>query len=188
MEAPTSERRKGAAVLHMFSDESKARGYITAAVVVPAGSVARVRATCREWAMPGSRRFHAQKESTGRRRLALASLVAMERDVRIVLVESAPGRLQVEARGAHLGALARWASSEGVSRWVIERDQTVQPEDRRTLTEAQTGRPASGFEYVHLPAAQDPLLWAADLAAWAWARGGEFRATIEPLVAALVRV
>src|SRR5664279_2758247 len=63
--------------------------------------VARVRATCREWAMPGSRRFHAQKESTARRRLALASLVAMERDVRIVLVESAQGRLQLEARGAH---------------------------------------------------------------------------------------
>ena len=181
--------RIGAPVtLHMFSDESKARGYITAAVVVPAGSVARVRATCREWAMPGSRRFHAQKESIGRRRLALASLVTMERDVRIVLVESAQGQLQLEARGAHLGALAQWASGEGVSRWVIERDETVQPEDRRTLSSVETGRGAARFEYVHLPAAQDPLLWAADLPAWAWARGGEFRAGIEPLVVSRIRV
>jgi hypothetical protein len=172
----------------MFSDESKARGYITAPVVVPAGSVARVRATCREWAMPGSRRFHAQKESTARRRLALASLVAMERDVRIVLVESAQGRLHLEARGAHLGALARWASGAEVSRWVIERDQTVQAEDRRTLGSADTGSGAARFEYVHLPAAQDPLLWAADLAAWASVRGGEFRATIAPLVVTRIRV
>lgn len=174
--------------LHMFSDESKARGYITAAVVVPAGSVARVRATCREWAMPGSRRFHSQKESTGRRRAALASLVAMERDVRIVLVESAQGRLQLEARGAHLGALARWASGAGVSRWVIERDQTVQAEDRRALGSADTRSGATSFEYVHLPAALDPVLWAADLAAWSWARGGEFRAGIEPLVVSRIRV
>ena len=78
------------------------------------------RATCREWAMPGSRRFHAQKESTGRRRVALASLVAMERD-------------------------------------------------------------------VHLPAAREPVLWAADLAARSWARGGEFRAGIEPLVVTRIR-
>lgn len=72
-------------MLHMFSDESKARGYITAAVVVPAGAVARVRATCSNWAMPGSRRFHAQKESTARRRLALASLASSVGAVQVVI-------------------------------------------------------------------------------------------------------
>lgn len=175
-------------MFHMFSDESKAQGYITAAVVVPAGSVASVRSTCHEWAMPGSRRFHAQKESIARRRVALASLVAMSGEVRIVLVESTQGRLQIEARKAHLGALARWASGAAVSRWVIERDETVQVKDRRTLGEARAGRADADFEYVHLPAAQDPVLWAADLAAWGWARRGEFRATIRPLVVARIRV
>lgn len=181
--------RIGAPVtLHMFSDESKARGYITGAVVVPAGSVARVRATCREWAMPGSRRFHAQKESTARRRLALASLISMERDVRIVLVESAQGQLEREARQSHLAALATWASDAGVSRWVIERDQTVEVEDRRTLSSAHSGVVTSSLEYVHLRAAHDAVLWAADLAAWGWKRGGEYRAGIEPLVVTRIRV
>jgi len=174
--------------LHMFSDESKARGYITAAVVVPAGSVARVRSTCSSWAMPGSRRFHAQKESSVRRRLALASLVSMERDVHIVLVESARGKIQLEARRSHLAALARWASDAGVSRWVIELDQTVQAEDRRTLSSVGTGTTTADLEYVHLLAAHDAVLWAADLAAWSWTRGGEFRAGIEPLVVARIRV
>lgn len=175
-------------MFHMFSDESKARGYITAAVIVPAGSVARVRATCREWAMPGSRRFHAQKESTVRRRAALASLVSSVGAVQVVIVESDRGQRDLSARGAHVLALADWAGRAGVSRWVIERDESVLGADRHLLTAARSADGAHAFEYVHLPAAQDPVLWAADLAAWAWARGGEYRAGIERLVAAHIRV
>ena len=181
--------RIGAPVtLHMFSDESKARGYITAAVVVPAGSVARVRATCREWAMPGSRRFHAPKESTGRRRVAVASLVSAAGAVQVVIVESDRGQRDLSARGAHVLALADWAGEAGVSRWVIERDESVLGADRHLLSAARAADGADSFEYVHLPAAQDPVLWAADLAAWAWARGGAYRAGIEPLVVAHIRV
>ena len=43
----------------------------------------------------------------------------------------------------------------------------------------------SGFAVIQ---GEDPVLWAADLVAWAWARGGEFRAGIEPLVVARIRV
>ncbi len=155
-------------MLHMFSDESKAHGYITAAVVVPAGSVTRVRATCRDWAMPGSRRFHAQKESTPRRRAALASLVANAGTVRVVIIESDRGQHDHTARGAQLLALARWAGGAGVSRWVIERDESVLTVDRRVLASARSVPGFGALEYLHLPAAQEPLLWAADLASWAW--------------------
>ena len=174
--------------LHMFSDESKARGDITGAVVVPAGTVARVRATCREWAMPGSRRFHAQKESTARRRLALASLVSAAGTVQVVIVESDRGQHDLSARGAHVLALADWAGEAGVSRWVIERDESVLGADRQLLSAARVADAAGSFEYVHLPAAQDPVLWAADLVAWSWARGGEFRAAIDLLLPAPIRV
>jgi hypothetical protein len=71
---------------------------------------------------------------------------------------------------------------------VIERDETVQVKDRRTLGEARAECGNEGFEYVHLPAVQDSVLWAADLAAWGWARGGEYRAGIEPLVVTRIRV
>lgn len=172
----------------MFSDESKARGYITAAVVVPAGSVARVRSTCREWAMPGSRRFHAQKESTGRRRLAMASLVSMCDVVQVVMVYSGAPQFEAEAREQHLIALAGWAAEAGVTRWVIERDRTVEDKDRRALSAARAGNAALGLEYVHVPAVQDPILWAADLAAWSWSRGGEHRAAVSRLVAAQIRL
>lgn len=175
-------------MFHMFSDESKARGYITAAVVVPAGSVARVRSTCREWAMPRSRRFHAQKESAGRRRVALASLVSMRDVVRVVMVESGAPRFQLEAREQHLNALAGWADKAGVSRWVIERDRTVEDKDRRLLSAARAGSAALDLEYVHVPAVQDPVLWAADLAVWSWARGGEYRAAVSRLVVAQIRL
>ena len=175
-------------MLHMFSDESKAHGYITAAVVVPAGSVTRVRAVCRDWAMPGSHRFHAQKESTTRRRAALARLIAHSGDVRLIIVESEHGQHDHTARGAHLRALARWAGAARVSRWVIERDDAVLAVDRRALAAARSIPGFGSLEYLHLPAAQEPLLWAADLAAWGWARGGEFRTGIEPLVVARIRL
>lgn len=171
-------------MLHMFSDESKARGYITAAVVVPAGSVARVRLTCREWAMPGSRRFHAQKESSARRRNAMASLLSMKDVIQVIVVASHAPQFQAEARARHLTALAGWAAEVDVTRWVIERDATMEEADRRALRAASARMAGLNVEYGHVPAAQDPTLWAADLAAWSWSRGGEFRDAIARLVTA----
>lgn len=46
----------------------------------------------------------------------------------------------------------------------------------------------SGFAVSPRRQKQDPMLWAADLVAWAWARCGDYRAGIEPLVAAHIRV
>ena len=138
--------------------------------------------------MPGSRRFHAQKESITRRRVALASLVAATGTIRVVIIESDRGQRDLSARGAHLRALARWAGTASVSRWVIERDESVLAADRHVLTTAKVDPGVGTLEYLHLAAAQDPVLWAADFVAWSWARGGEFRVGIEPLVVARIRV
>lgn len=166
----------------MFSDESKERGYRMAAVIVRSAVVAQVRRDCKTWAAPGSRRFHARKESDGRRKDVLNKLSVMGDDLSIVIVERFAGIREAELRESVLVGLAKWASENGVARWIIELDESTQKADNRVLSNFSRSTGSPGFEYVHLAGADDPILWAADLAAWAWTKGGHYRGKIEPLV------
>jgi len=49
---------------------------------------------------------------------------------------------------------------------VLEADETVLASDRRLLAEV-TGGSDLTFRYMHKRAHEDPLLWPADLVAWA---------------------
>ncbi len=168
--------------IQMFSDESKERGYRMAAVVVRSAAVARVRQDCRTWAAPGSRRFHARKESDHRRREVLSRLAGMADDISVVIVERVATVREAELRESVLLGLAVWAAQNDVSRWIIERDESVLRADHRTLSGFSKSAASADFEYTHLAGADDPVLWAADLAAWAWTKGGAYRAKVEPLV------
>lgn len=166
----------------MFSDESKERGYRMAAVVVRSAVVARVRQDCRTWAAPQSRRFHARKESDHRRKEALSKLSLMGDELSVVIVERVARVREAELRESVLLGLAKWASENGVSRWIIELDEPAQKADNRALSNFSKSTGAPEFEYLHLAGTDDPILWAADLATWAWTKGGRYRDKIEPLV------
>lgn len=56
--------------------------------------------------------------------------------------------------------------ARGVSLMVLEADETVLASDRRLLAEV-TGGSDLTFRYMHKRAHEDPLLWPADLVAWA---------------------
>jgi hypothetical protein len=170
----------------MFSDESKEHGYRMAAVVVRSAVVAQVRRDCKTWAAPGSRRFHARKESHHRRKDALTKLSLMSDDLSIVIVERLDRIREADLRESVLLSLATWASQNGVSRWVIELDDPARKADNRILSSFRKSTGSSEFEYVHLAGTDDPILWAADLAAWAWTKGGRYRDKVEPLVRAHV--
>jgi len=166
----------------MFSDESKERGYRMAAVVVRSAVVAQVRRDCGSWAAPGSRRFHARKESDARRKEALSKLSLMGDDLSIVIVERRARMREAELRELVLVGLAQWAAENGVSRWIIELDESARKADNRALSNFSKSTVSSDFEYLHMAGPDEPILWVADLAAWAWTKGGHYRSKIEPLV------
>ena len=167
----------------MFSDESKERGYRMAAVVVRSEVVAQVRQDCKTWAAPGSRRFHARKEHDQRCKDALRKLSLMGDDVSIVVVERFASVREAQLRESVLLGLASWAAESDVSRWIIELDEPARKADNRALSDFSKSTGSPEFEYLHLAGAADPVLWAADLAAWAWTKGGRYRDVIKPLVA-----
>ena len=172
----------------MFSDESKERGYRMAAVVVRSANVAQVRRDCKTWAARGSRRFHARKESDRLRKEALGALGLMGDVLSIVIVENNLAVEELVRRETVLCALAGWACENGVARWVIERDLSVEKFDRRVLSEFRRSTTLPEFEYLHLAGTEDPILWAADLAAWAWTKGGQYAAKVKPLISEHIRL
>jgi len=152
-----------------------------AAILVEPADVARVRRECSHWAAPGARRFHARKESSRRRASALSRLAKMSDVLSLVIVEDTSAKPEVRAREEVLLALAQEATRLRVSRWVIEREDTSLDADRRALANFTRRTTQAIFEYTHAVGSADPLLWPADLAAWAWTRGGQSRASIESL-------
>ncbi len=104
-------------------------------------------------------------------------------DLSVVIVERVAGVREAELRESVLTGLAQWAAENGVSRWIIELDESVQKADNRALSRFSRSTGLPDFEYAHLAGTDDPVLWAADLAAWAWTRGGRYRDKVEPLVA-----
>lgn len=61
---------------HVFVDETKHRGYLLVASVVPAAELDSVRKMLRGLILPGQRRLHMKDESNQRRR-SIASVVAV---------------------------------------------------------------------------------------------------------------
>ncbi|MCB2411528.1 hypothetical protein LGT39_01525 [Demequina sp. TTPB684] len=106
----------------------------------------------------------------------------MGEDLRIVIVERRARVREAELRESVLVALAQWASENGVSRWIIELDESAQKADNRALSNFSRSTNSPDFEYLHLAGPDEPILWVADLAAWAWTKGGHYRDKVGPLV------
>jgi hypothetical protein len=155
--------------LHAFVDESVVSNYIVAAVVVPANGVTAGRRVMRGLLRGGQKRTHFYKESDPRRAQILAGIESLDADVRVYVAK--------KARSARLDCLSRMVpdlAAAGVSRLVLERDDSLVEADRKVLYQL-TRENAPGLTYTHLRAKEDELLWAPDAIAWCWSRGGRWR-------------
>ncbi|WP_062522774.1 hypothetical protein [Demequina silvatica] len=167
---------------HLFSDESKVDGFRFAGAVIDGDDLHRVRREVLDWRVGESRRWHTSKERPEARERALRRLVRLAGPVEIVIVEHAKTHPEFLAREACVEALARWASAHGVTRWVLEQDGPVQFRDRQTIAALMHTGQIRRMTYRHEAPLAEPLLWIADFAAWLWTKGGDYRASIEPLV------
>ncbi|RKR75181.1 hypothetical protein [Frondihabitans australicus] len=164
----------------LFVDETKAGGYLMAAVAVSENDLVKLRKALRKLVLPGQRRLHFTNESDARRRQILAALVAMEVGVHLF---SSRSKRQAVAREACLVAVVSWAVEAGHTKIVLERDDSLEKADRRLLY-----RQISRFglhdvmSYGHEAAHAEPLLWIADAVAWSVARGGSWRARVAGLI------
>ncbi|RII90725.1 hypothetical protein [Clavibacter californiensis] len=164
----------------LFVDESKAKGYTMVAVVVTAADVADRRREMRALVLRGQRRIHLTSESDSRRRTILSTLTGLGTHAHVVHCASGTDAI---GRARCVSATVDRASTDGHERIVLERDQSLEPSDRRVLYREIARRDLrESISYAHETAHQEPLLWIADALAWSYSRGGEWRRRIAPMV------
>ena len=169
------------ATRHIYVDESKRTGYILAAVTVPDPAV--TRKVIRDLLLPGQRRIHMKHEQPRRRRVIIAALV----DTSVATTIYDAGRryaTDLAARAACLGALVEDVAGAGDAvHLVIEQDESLVQSDRHELYRFVRQAGVSGVvEYRHERAYDELLLALPDVSAWCWARSGDWRRRITPIL------
>lgn len=168
--------------VHIFVDETKQRDYLMVAGVVLPHDLQPLRRAVRELLLPGQRRLHMKDESDPRRRAIISALVQM--DIRATIYDAGRShRTQRDARAACLRALVADAASTGAGMLILEQDDSLLSWDNQRLIEyTRASGCRDSLRYEHRRAAQEQLLAIPDAIAWSWAKGGDWKRRIQPIV------
>ncbi len=176
---------------HTYVDETKAKGYVVVAATAAPEQFKVARKELTTILLSGQRSLHMKSESTARRHAISDTVVAMGVDLGIEVVVYDAGRAgsELERRARCLRALVEVASaSAGVTRVTFDLDQTLLSWDRQQLIELTRASGGSQIEYAHMARHQELLLAIPDIVAWSWAKGGECRKRVAPVIAKAVTV
>jgi hypothetical protein len=168
-------------VHHVFVDESKRAGYVLAAVTTSDPAV--VRKAVRGLIVPGRRRLHMHNEHARRRRSIVDMLTSLP--ITVVIYDAARHHpTERAARTSCLSSLIADLARPGPDvRLVLEQDDSLVRADRHDLYRlTHEAGCHDRVEYGHARAHGELALALPDVAAWCWARSGEWRRRIAPVV------
>jgi hypothetical protein len=167
---------------HIFVDETKQRGYLLVAGVVVPGDLDPVRRVLRGLVLPGQRRLHMKNENDQRRR-SIATAIAVSGVTATIYDAGRRYRNERERRAACLRSLITDAARRGDAMLVLEQDDTLLGWDNQRLIEfTREAGCRDTLRYEHRRAASELLLAVPDAVAWCWAKGGDWRRRVEPIV------
>ncbi|MFD9704999.1 hypothetical protein [Lentzea sp. NPDC059081] len=172
--------------LHAFVDESRRNNtYLLAVALVSPGELARFRKFLRCMLMPGQHELHCKKETSSRRRLIASRLVAERVSVRLYTRRCDLG--DEAARQRCLESLVADLLKVGAHRLVLDsRDQRDRLDARTIHAALGPGAPSFHLVYEHRRSSSEELLWIADVVAWCYGSGGEWRERVLPVVESIV--
>jgi hypothetical protein len=172
---------------HVFVDESKSRGYLLAAAIVPPQDLARMRKLLGALRLPRQRRIHFTGESDARRKMILRSLT--DAGVQVTIYDASSYVQVKDARDAAMTRLVDDAAKIGASMLLIEREDGTLRSDC-AIIRARTERAGcrDSLRFAHVRAYEECLLAIPDAVAWSWAKGGHWRQRAQLLVAQAVNV
>ena len=172
----------------VFVDETKAKGYVLVAGALIPADVTGIRRTVRGLIAPGQNRIHMKSEKKPRQHQILAALNGLDIRATVYRADSVRHRTDIDRRHACLAQLVADVAAS-CSHLVLESDTSQDRRDRRQLIEVTRATGCHDtLRYEHLTAVVEPLLAIPDAIAWAWARGGEWRERVAPLVDRVVEV
>lgn len=168
--------------MHVYVDESKARGYVVAAATVLPADLVSTRKLVRELILPGQTRLHMKAELPPRKKLVLSKLAALGPITTVYTADRATYGTDISCRRACLEVLVTDIASS-CEFLILESDASQDARDRRDLIALtrQAGCRET-LSYDHMPATSEPLLAIPDAVAWAWARGGDWTRLVRPLI------
>jgi hypothetical protein len=135
--------------------------------------------------MSGQRELHCKKEKPVRRRLLVDAVARLPVEV---CVYTRSWRQQDElARQDCMEVLVGELLVRQAQRLVIDTRNERDVHDGRTLRGVLGPHPSgSRLVYEHVDSTCEPLLWIADIAAWCFGAGAEWRKRIDPIVSSVV--
>ncbi|MCW2539657.1 MAG: hypothetical protein JWN95_1382 [Frankiales bacterium] len=166
---------------HVFVDESKRRDYLLVASAVVAGDLDPMRRMLRGLVLPGQRRLHMKDESESRKR-SIATLIAGSGIQATIYNAGRSHGTEWERRSACLRALVADCAQRGDTMLILEQDDTLIAADRKLLYRAARDERCPDLRYEHRRASVEQLLALPDAIAWCWAKGGDWRRRVEPVV------
>lgn len=171
---------------HVFVDESKSRGYFVAAAAAAPNRVQELDRGMRSLTRKGQRRIHFTSESDSSRRSLISRMCELDVSVQLYVVRGESDR---EARTKCLQALITDVANSGVSRLVLERDDSLMVSDRRTIRQAlETLNCRDRLRYEHVSPQEQSLLWVSDAVAWCHQAGGDWVRRASPLVGGITHL
>lgn len=170
----------------VYVDESKYRGYLLATVSIAGHDLPAARRLVNGLVLPGQHRLHMRKERPSRKKRIIAALC--EAQITAAVYADHHHRDDLAARSACLDVLV--SSTAGVdTRLVIEQDDGLVGRDRADLHRAvHQAELVGALTYEHRRAGAERLLGLADVVAWSWAKGGDWRRRIRRTVTTVRRV
>jgi hypothetical protein len=173
--------------LHAFVDESDRAAYLLCVVVVAPGQVRPIRQAMRGLLIGSQQRLHLNDERAARKRTILSAVTSCEVSAMVYVSRRTPIR---EARSEILRTLTPDLLDVGVERLVLESQVGQDELDRRVLFEAlgKAGGAPRGLTYHHEVPRSQPMLWLPDAIAWAYGKGGDWRARVAHVIDRVVDV
>jgi hypothetical protein len=172
--------------LHAFVDESCRGGtYLLAAALVDPADLAGLRKQLRSLLLPGQRELHCKKESPARRRLIVSTLRCA--GARAWVYTRRYDGDQERARQECLDRVVVDMVKMGAQRLVLDSREDRDRYDEGTIRAVLGNRPReTRLTYEHLDSTHELLLGVADMVAWCYGAGGDWRRRIGPLITDLI--
>jgi hypothetical protein len=171
--------------VYLFVDETKARSYLMVAVACVQAELQISRKELRELVLPGQRGLHMNDERDSRRRAIADTITAMsDRGIQAFIYDAGMRyRTERDRRAKCLEALVADAVHYDQARITIDLDESLHNFDRQHMIEYVRAAGAKDrVTYEHLSRSTELLLAIPDAIAWCWARGGEWRRRVGPVV------
>ena len=167
---------------HVLVDETKQRGYLMVAASHPSPGIPALRATLRGLLLPNQRFLHMKNERDGRRR-QIAAAIAVSGIQATVYRAGTQYATEKQRREACLRRLVA-DNADGVHTWLIlDQDDTLLRWDRQRLIEFTRAEDCrSTVRYEHRKGSAESLQAVPDAIAWCWAKGGEWKTLVQPVV------